>query len=114
MIEHLDYEFGRLVDYLDATGQRENTIIIFMSDHGEMLGDHGLLLKGCRLYEGLVRVPLMISWAGHFQQDVVSDALVELIDLVPTFYDVLQMEIPYFVAGKIIAAVVNRRDQTAS
>jgi len=41
MIEFLDEEFGRLVDYLDTTGQRENTIIIFMSDHGEMLGDHG-------------------------------------------------------------------------
>ena len=53
MIEFLDEEFGRLLDYLDETGQRENTIIIFMSDHGEMLGDHGLLLKGCRFYEGL-------------------------------------------------------------
>ncbi len=100
MIELLDYEFGRLLDYLDESGQRENTIIIFMSDHGETLCDHGLLLKGCRLYEGLVRVPLMISWPGHFQQDVVSDALVELIDLVPTFYDVLDMEIPYFVQGQ--------------
>ena len=40
-------------DFLDETGLRENTIIIFMSDHGEMLGDHGLVLKGCRFYEGL-------------------------------------------------------------
>lgn len=99
MIEQIDHEFGRLLDFLEMTGQRENTIIIFMSDHGEMLCDHGLLLKGCRLYEGLVRVPLMISWPEHFGQNGVSDALVELIDLVPTFYDLLDMDIPYFVQG---------------
>ena len=46
------------------TGQRENTAIVFTSDHGEMLGDHGLLYKGCRFYEGLVRVPLIFSWPG--------------------------------------------------
>lgn len=100
MIEQIDHEFGRLLDYLEATGQRENTIVIFMSDHGEMLGDHGLILKGCRLYEGLVRVPLIISWPGHFQQNVVNDALVELTDLVPTLYATSGMEIPYFVQGR--------------
>ncbi len=66
MIELIDENVGRLLEALDETGQRENTVIIFTSDHGEMLGDHGLLLKGCRFYEGLVRVPLIISWPGHF------------------------------------------------
>ena len=66
MIELIDENIGRLFDALEETGQRENTVIIFTSDHGEMLGDHGLLLKGCRFYEGLVRVPLIISWPGHF------------------------------------------------
>ena len=100
MIEQIDHEFGRLLDYLEETGQRENTIIIFASDHGEMLSDHGIILKGCRLYEGLVRVPLIISWPGHFQQNVVSDALVELTDLAPTLYECAGLEIPYFVQGK--------------
>jgi arylsulfatase len=99
MIEQLDHEFGRLVDFLDATGQREDTIIIFTSDHGEALGDHGLAMKGCRFYEGSVRVPLMISWPGHFQTDVVSDALTELTDLTPTLYDVLDLEPPYDMQG---------------
>jgi len=106
MIEQIDHEFGRLLDYLDETGQRENTIIIFMSDHGEMLCDHGLLLKGCRLYEGLVRVPLMVSWLGHFQQNVISDALVELMDLVPTFYDALDIETPYYVQARSLAPLL--------
>ena len=66
MIELVDENVGRLLASLEETEQRENTVIIFTSDHGEMLGDHGLLLKGCRFNEGLVRVPLIISWPGHF------------------------------------------------
>ena len=66
MIELIDENIGRLLHALEETGQRENTVFIFTSDHGEMLGDHGLLLKGCRFYEGLVRVPLIISWPGRF------------------------------------------------
>ncbi len=100
MIEQLDHEFGRLLNQLELSGQRHNTIIIFTSDHGETLADHGLVLKGCRFFEGLVRVPLMISWPGHFQQNIISDALVELVDLVPTFYDVLDMEMPYYMHGR--------------
>ena len=70
MTEQLDHEFGRILDYLDAQGLRDDTIIIFTSDHGEALGDHGLVYKGCRFYEGSVRVPLIISWQNHFLQDV--------------------------------------------
>jgi arylsulfatase A-like enzyme len=87
MIELIDDNVGRMVEALDRSGQRENTIVIFASDHGETLGDHGLLLKGCRFYEGLVRVPLIISWPGHFQEGLVSDALVELMDLAPTLLE---------------------------
>ena len=117
MIELIDHEFGRLLDYLEETGQRENTIVIFGSDHGEMLGDHGLMLKGCRLYEGLTRVPLIMSWPGHFQTATVNDALVELTDLAPTLYECAGVEIPYFVQGKSLVpqltgavAPANHRD----
>ena len=102
MIEFIDDEFGRLLDYLEAAGLRENTIIIYMSDHGEMLGDHGLLLKGCRFYEGLARVPLMISWRGQIAPQV-SDALVELVDIAPTLYDLLGMDIPAWTQGRSLA-----------
>lgn len=100
MIEQIDHEFGRLLDYLEESGERENTIVIFCSDHGEMLGDHGLMLKGCRLYEGLVRVPLIISWPEQIEGDRVSDALVELIDLAPTLYDAAGLELPWWVQGR--------------
>lgn len=102
MIEQVDHEFGRILDWLDKTGEAENTIIIFMSDHGETLGDHGLLLKGCRLYEGLVRVPLVISCPGCRDDGAVNEELVELIDLVPTILEAAGMEVPYFVQGKTL------------
>ena len=112
MIEFLDEEFGRLLDYLDETGQRENTIIIFMSDHGEMLGDHGLVLKGCRFYEGLVRVPLMISWPGRIKPQV-SDELIELVDIVPTLYDLLDMNVPEYVQGRSAASRLCGEERSA-
>lgn len=84
MISLVDWNVGRLLEFLEQSGQRENTIVIFTSDHGQLLGDHGLEHKGCRFYEGLVKVPLILSWPGHFQSDFQSDALVELTDIAPT------------------------------
>ena len=77
---------GRILRALDATGQREDTIVVFMSDHGEMLGDHGLYLKGPYFYEPAVRVPLVLNWPGTIPPQVV-EGLVELVDLAPTLLD---------------------------
>ncbi|NKB72321.1 MAG: sulfatase-like hydrolase/transferase [Candidatus Latescibacteria bacterium] len=111
MIEQVDHEFGRLLDALKASDQLDNTVIIFTSDHGEMLADHGLILKGCRFYEGLVRVPLLISWPGHFAQGQTSDALVELIDLAPTLYEAAGVDTPYWVQGQSLAPVLTATQQ---
>ena len=93
MIKLIDDVLGRILETLEETGQRERTVIIFTSDHGEMLGDHGLIQKGCRFYEGLVRVPLIFSWPGHFEQGLRSDALVGLLDKVPSLLDLAGLEI---------------------
>lgn len=111
MISQLDHEFGRLLDHLDRTGQRDNTVVIFTSDHGEALGDHGLVLKGCRFYEGSVRVPLMISWPQRFGSDVRSDALVELMDLTPTLYDLLEMEPPHDCQGRSLLPLLTGQSE---
>ena len=87
MVELIDDQVGRMVAVLEESGQRENTIVIFMSDHGEMLGDHGFYLKGPHFYDEAVRVPLVMSWPGRFQAGLRSDALVELTDLAPTLMD---------------------------
>lgn len=112
MIEQVDHEFGRLLDHLDAIGERENTIVVYMSDHGEALCDHGLLLKGCRFFEGLTRVPLMISWPEKYCKDLVSDALVELVDLAPTFLDAAGLPTPYWVQGRSLTGVLEGKTDT--
>lgn len=106
MIELIDENIGRLLDTLEETGQRENTVIVFNSDHGEMLGDHGLLLKGCRFYEGLVRVPLILSWPGHFEAGLVSDALVELIDIAPTLLGLAGTSVPAGMQGRSLLPIL--------
>lgn len=92
MIELIDHEVGRLMDFLEERGELENTIIIFTSDHGELLGDHGLIYKGCRFFEALVHVPLIISWPERFKSDVRSSALVELVDLPQTILEAAGIE----------------------
>lgn len=94
MIKLVDDQVGRMLDVLEETGQRENTLIIFMSDHGETLGDHGLIQKGCRFYEGLVRVPLIVSWPKQIQSGVVNPALVELRDIAPMLLDLGGVDVP--------------------
>ena len=84
MVEFLDEVIGGVLATLDRCGQRDDTLVLFMSDHGEMLGYHGLLLKGCRFYEGLVRVPLLLSWPRGLPNGVACYALVELVDIAPT------------------------------
>lgn len=105
-IEFLDHELGRLLDALEATGQREHTVIVFTSDHGEALGDHGLTQKGCRFYDGLVRVPLIWSFPGRFRDGLVSDALVELTDIMPTLMELSGLPIPESTQGRSLLPVL--------
>ncbi len=100
MIKLIDDAVGRMMAALEETGQRDNTVVIFTSDHGEMLGDHGLIQKGCRFYEGLVRVPLVFSWPEHFQQGVRSQALVELLDKTPTLLELAGIQPPERMQGR--------------
>ena len=110
MIELIDDNVGRMLEALERTGQRENTIVIFMSDHGEMLGDHGLLQKGCRFYEGLVRVPLIMSWPGQFLGGVRRDALVELMDIAPTLLELTGQPVPDQMQGRSLSSLLTDAD----
>jgi len=81
----VDKQIGIILDTLEATGQRENTWIIYTSDHGDYLGNNWLFYKREFLYDSLVRVPLILSWPGHIPGGVTSESLVSTIDLAPTF-----------------------------
>ena len=106
MILLIDDMVESLLTKLEETELLENTIIIFTSDHGEMLGDHGLLYKGCRFYEGLVHVPLIIAAPDSMLRGAVSEALVELVDIAPTLLDLAKVDIPEAMQGKSLGSLL--------
>ena len=107
MIAQIDDQFGRILKALEESGQRENTVIIFTSDHGESLGDHGLMYKGCRFYEGLVRVPLIFSWPGNFIQNSQNNALVEMLDLSATLLNLASVDLPDYLQGVSLLPILS-------
>ena len=100
MVEQIDFHTGRILEALAKTGQAENTLLIFMSDHGELLGDHGLFLKGPHFYEEAVRVPLIMRMPGRFKAGTQVDGLIELVDIVPTLLEAAGLEVPGRVQGR--------------
>lgn len=84
-ISLLDAEVGRLLDYLDERGLTEDTLIVFTSDHGDYMGDHGLLTKSPALYDCLVRVPLIVRWPRYVDENRQDDRFASHVDLMPTF-----------------------------
>ena len=90
--EGIDEWVGRILDAVAARGELENTVVVFTSDHGEMLGDHGRFLKHVP-YEGSSHVPLIIAGPGIHER-VQSQELVELIDVSATMLSVAGLSIP--------------------
>ena len=84
MIDLIDHQVGRLLDWLEINEQLNDTLIIFTSDHGESLGDHGMYLKGPYFYESSVHVPLIFTCPGKIKGGRTSNALVELTDISET------------------------------
>jgi len=109
MVELIDKQVGRMVAALEETGQLENTIVIFMSDHGEMLGDHGLFLKGPHFYDEAVRVPLIISWKDRFAANLRADCLMELIDITPTLLEAAEIDVPNTIQGRSLMPILLRQ-----
>ncbi len=84
-IEQLDTQIGRILDALEETGQADNTIVSFTTDHGDMCGNHRMWIKGWIPYEETYRVPLIVRWPGHIQLGSHTDRLVQTHDLAHTF-----------------------------
>ncbi|HJN29701.1 MAG TPA: sulfatase-like hydrolase/transferase [Candidatus Latescibacteria bacterium] len=87
LITYLDEKIGRLLQVLEETGQRENTVVVHFSDHGEMNGEHGMWRKSS-MYEASSRVPLQIRWPGRIEGGQRIGGAVSLVDLVATVVDV--------------------------
>lgn len=87
MVTLVDDEVARVLSVLEEEGLAENTLVVFTSDHGEMLGDHQLMLKGPMMYECAVRVPLIMRLPGMLPAGERRSEFVQWIDLAPTFLE---------------------------
>lgn len=104
MVELIDDNVGHMLEALEETEQMDNTVIIFMSDHGEMAGDHGLYGKGL-FYEGSVRVPLIFA-GPRICKDRHVDSLVELTEMTPTILEMAGQPLPAKIQGKSLVSVL--------
>ena len=87
--EQRDAQIGRILDALERTGQRENTLVIYAADHGDMCGDHRMWVVGWMPYEGMLRIPMVMNWPARIGPGLVSDHLVQLHDLAHTIVDII-------------------------
>lgn len=111
MVTEIDACVGRLLDALKETGQWENTLVLFSSDHGEYLGDHYFTDKG-HFYDATMRVPFILrdpSPEAAGMRGQVLDHFVESIDAAPTFLEFLGMPIPGPIQGTSVLGLVRRR-----
>ncbi len=99
MVHMIDQNVGRVLATLDELDIAGNTIVVFMSDHGEMMGAHGLMSKGCFMYEEATRVPLLLRLNGRVPGGIRTRHLASAIDVVPTLLDLMGIGKPDAMQG---------------
>ncbi|HEY3052872.1 MAG TPA: sulfatase-like hydrolase/transferase [Thermoanaerobaculia bacterium] len=104
-IAFADSQAGRLLGWLDKTGQKDNTVVIIVGDHGEGLGDHGESEHGYYIYDYAVRVPLIARIPGASTERV--SAQVRTIDIAPTILDLVAAETPKDVQGASLLPLIS-------
>jgi len=111
LVEEIDDHIGDVLETIDTLGLRDNTIVLYASDHGDFVGAHGMIEKcaaGHNLYEDTLRVPLIIS-GPPIRSGVVCDGLAELLDLYPTLIDLCGLKVPALrhpLQGRSLAALL--------
>lgn len=109
LVTEIDHCFGEIFDALDEAGIEEETIIIYTSDHGDFVGNHGMVEKcasGHNVYEDILNIPLIIKYPGKTQKGARSAELVTLADVLPTLIEMLSLEVPrlrYEIQGESMA-----------
>jgi arylsulfatase A-like enzyme len=105
MVSCIDDGVGKLMESLKAGGILDNTIVIFTTDHGDYMGDHRMIRKGPHVYDALTRVPLIV-YSPLLAGQGNTKALVSQIDLFPTLFDYLGLDVPTEVHGRSFLQVL--------
>ena len=109
LCSHIDDQVGHILNTLDEVGLAENTIVIHTADHGEHLGDHGLIAKGS-FHDSCSRVPLVIRYPDAFGGGTSRSEIVEAADLAPTILDWCGVQIPPYMQGRSLRPLLEGRD----
>lgn len=109
---HVDDCVGDILKTLEASGKKEDTLVIFTSDHGEFLGDHGRVQKGMPAYDCISRVPFIMRYPKALPAGKVVTALSEGVDFVPTILDFAGIQIPPEIQGKSLKAIAQGKTET--
>ncbi len=112
-VKAMDVEVGRLLEKLDAMGRRDDTLIVFMSDHGEEFLDHGRHWHGVTAYGEMLNVPLLFSWPRVIAPRRI-DTVVQSIDVYPTLLDLARIPVPDQAQGQSLLPLMARPDSPAS
>lgn len=99
MISFLDHQVGLILDSLDRLGLSDNTLVLFSSDHGHFLGQHGLIAKGAFHFEDMLRVPTIVRFPGAIPANATNSSLFSLVDLAPTVLAAAGIEPPGWMQG---------------
>lgn len=110
VIKSVDESVGRVLDYLDSHGLTDNTIIVYTSDQGFYMGEHGWFDKRF-MYEESLRTPLLIAYPGHIQPGSVCNKLVQNIDYAPTFLDLAGVSKPKELPGRSLTPIFKAGDK---
>jgi arylsulfatase A-like enzyme len=107
-VQSVDDSVGRVLDYLDKNGLGKNTIVIYTSDQGFFLGDHGLFDKRL-MYEESLRMPFLVRWPAAIKAGSRLDAMGLNVDFAPTFLDAAGVAVPGEMQGKSLLPVLRGR-----
>ena len=114
MVRFIDDALEQILDALDGLELRDNTIVVFCSDHGDFMGEHARQCKGGVFYDCLTRVPLIVSWSGLVAAGVRDDSMVNLIDVVPTLLRLQGLDTPADMHGQPLPSVTDAPPRDAA
>ena len=110
MLRLIDDQVKRFFDYLDSRGLRDNTIVIFLADHGDYVGEYGLMRKGAELPDVLIRIPFLFVGPDIRAADQPHPAHITTADVMPTICEALGTDIPRGVQGRSLWAMLTGED----
>jgi len=104
LVTCIDMEIGRVLDYLEETGELDNTVIVYSADHGDFAGDHGTCDKNIGIYESIHRIPFLLNYPGA-PAGVTRDGIIESVDMFPTLCELAGVPAPSTIEGESVLPV---------